>query len=114
MYRDKRGVIIDLFVTKNRALTLITFKKGSVRGNHKHKKTIQKDFLLWGKLDARFKKNNKITKDFIIPFDLVKICKNISHAYKAMRYSILLSYTYGVRIGRNYEKDTYKLRKKLL
>ena len=41
-YKDKRGLITDLLEKKTiNAVTLITQKKGTVRGNHYHKKTIQ-------------------------------------------------------------------------
>ena len=41
-HKDNRGMIIDLLEKKKiSAITLITQKKGEVRGNHYHKKTVQ-------------------------------------------------------------------------
>ena len=41
-HQDKRGLITDLLEKQNiNAITLITQKKNTIRGNHFHKKTIQ-------------------------------------------------------------------------
>ena len=71
-HKDKRGIIIDLLEKKNiNAITYITQKKGKIRGNHLHKKTIQWNYLLKGKLklvtkkkNSRKKKNNSIKRRF--------------------------------------------------
>jgi dTDP-4-dehydrorhamnose 3,5-epimerase-like enzyme len=62
-YKDKRGLITDLLEKKTiNAVTLITQKKGTVRGNHYHKKTIQWNYLLSGKIELVGKKNGKKKK----------------------------------------------------
>jgi len=41
-FEDKRGKILDVFVNSPKDHCLIvTFKKGSIRGNHYHKHTFQ-------------------------------------------------------------------------
>ena len=110
MYKDKRGIILDLLVGKDWALTFITFNDRAVRGNHFHKKTVQWDFILWGKLFGAFGKRKRL----MTTFSFVKIEKNRPHAYYARKWSMMLSFTKGVRVGENYEKDTYKLEKSLI
>ena len=50
-FKDKRGKIIDIFVsTPKEHCTMVTFNKGAIRGNHFHKKTTQYTFVIEGKL----------------------------------------------------------------
>ena len=56
-YQDGRGLIIDLLEKRTiNAITFITQKKGKVRGNHFHKKTIQWNYLVKGKIEIVAKK----------------------------------------------------------
>lgn len=105
MHRDERGIILDLAVGKDWALTYITFTPGAVRGNHLHKKTTQWDFILSGKLDGRIGKWKRV----FTMFDWVKIRPGRPHAYKALKYSRMISFTKGVRVGENYSNDMFKL-----
>ena len=104
MNKDERGIILDLAVGKDWALTFITFKKGAIRGNHLHKKTTQWDFIVKGLL---FGKIGQRTKYFGFG-DHVKIRPGRPHAYRAVKNSWMLSFTKGVRVGKNYAKDMYK------
>ena len=68
-HRDSRGSIIDLLEKKNiNAITLITQKKGKIRGNHFHKKTIQWNYLLKGKIQLVAKKRNASINKSLNPF----------------------------------------------
>ena len=63
-FRDKRGRIVDIFTSQPKDhCTLVTFNKKAIRGNHFHKKSIQYDFIISGKLKmitAKVDKNGKI------------------------------------------------------
>ena len=97
------------------AITFITQKKGKVRGNHYHKKTIQWNYLIKGKVALYAKKHNgKIKKIVLQKGDLVETSKNESHAIKAINDSELLIFTQGPRGGKEYENDTYRLNKTLV
>ena len=62
-FKDSRGKIVDLIEKKNiNAITFITQKKGKIRGNHYHKKTIQWNYLLKGKISIYAKSKNKKVK----------------------------------------------------
>ena len=99
-YQDGRGLIIDLLEKRTiNAITFITQKKGKVRGNHFHKKTIQ-----W----------NYLKKIILSKGDLVETSKNERHAIRAIKDSEFLVFTQGPRGGREYEKDTFRLLKPLI
>tara|TARA_B100001029_G_C15009639_1_gene423407 strand:- start:44 stop:418 length:375 start_codon:yes stop_codon:yes gene_type:complete len=115
-FKDKRGYIMDLLEKKEiNAITLITQKKGQVRGNHYHKKTIQWNYLLKGKIELFAKqKNKKIKKITLSEGDLVVTQKNESHAIRAKKDSKFLVFTQGPRGGKEYENDTFRLKKPLI
>ena len=116
IYKDERGLIIDLLERKKiNAITYITQKKGKVRGNHFHKKTIQWNYLIKGKIELVAKKrNNKPKKIILLKGDLVETSKNEAHATKALKDSEFLVFTQGPRSGKEYEKDTFRLLKPLI
>ena len=115
-HKDQRGLIIDLLEKKSiNAITLITQKKGKIRGNHYHKKTTQWNYLLSGKIQIfEEKKNKKKTSIILKKGDLVVTTKNESHAIKAIINSQFLVFTQGPRGGKEYENDTYRLSKPLI
>ncbi len=115
-HRDKRGFIKDLLENKKiNAVTLISQKKGKVRGNHYHKKTIQWNYLLSGKIMIYAKKKGQgVKKRILKKGDLVVTVKNESHAIKALQNSEFLVFTQGPRGGKEYETDTYRLKKHLI
>ena len=115
-HKDKRGIIIDLLEKKKiNAITYITQKKGKVRGNHFHKKTIQWNYLVKGKIKIVTKKNNNSIKRMTLTKgDLVVTSFNESHAIKAITDSEYLVFTQGPRGGKEYEKDTFRLLKPLI
>ena len=115
-HKDSRGVIIDLLEKKKiNAITYISQKKGKIRGNHFHKKTIQWNYLIKGKIKIVTKKRNRGVQEMILSRgDLVVTSSNESHAIKAIEYSEYLVFTQGPRGGKEYEKDTFRLSKPLI
>ena len=110
-FKDKRGIIVDLIEkTQINAITYITQKKNTVRGNHFHKKTIQWNYILSGKVILVTKKGKgKKIKKIMKKGDLILTEKNEKHAIKALVNSEMLVFTKGPRGGKEYESDTYKL-----
>ena len=110
-FKDKRGIIVDLIEkTQINAITYITQKKNTVRGNHFHKKTIQWNYILSGKVILVTKKGKgKKIKKIMKKGDLILTDKNEKHAIKALVNSEMLVFTKGPRGGKEYESDTYKL-----
>ena len=115
-FRDHRGVIIDLLEKKKiNAITYITQKKGKIRGNHFHNKTIQWNYLIKGKIKLIAKrKNRKIKITILSKGDLVVTSIKESHAIKALKDSAYLVFTRGPRGGKEYENDTFRLSKPLI
>ena len=121
-FKDKRGRIVDIFVKKPKDhCTLVTFNKSAIRGNHFHKKSIQYSFVVSGKLlmlSAKINKNGtiigKIKKEILIANNIVTHKPFYAHAFKAMTKVKLLAFADGKRGGKNYEKDTFRLKNKLI
>ena len=120
--KDKRGFILDIFVGKPKDhCSLVSFKKNSVRGNHFHKKSIQYSFILEGKLlmiTSRVNKNGKYlgrkNRKIVRKNDLITHKPFMAHAFKAKTNSKILAFADGLRGGKNYEKDTFRLKNKLI
>ena len=120
--KDKRGFILDIFENNPKDhCALVSFKKNSVRGNHFHKKSTQYSFILEGELimiTCKVDKNGKFLekkfKKIVAKNDLITHRPFISHAFKARKNSKILAFADGVRGGQNYEKDTFRLKDKLI
>lgn len=122
-FTDERGEIYDIFVhePKDHGL-LVTFKKGSVRGNHFHKKSVQCAFILDGEFevcDTRVDENGEFDKKNVKTFKVKKNCYITHPTYEGHAYTCLSNsgsmvvFSTGVRGGKYYEDDTYRLNKKL-
>jgi len=110
-FKDKRGEIIDLLenVAIN-AITMITFRQGAIRANHYHKKTVQYNYILSGKIKFITRLGHRrIQKYCAEKGDMVKVLPNEQHALMALSKAVLLVFTRGPRGGKEYETDTYRL-----
>tara|TARA_Y100000589_G_C27172555_1_gene637340 strand:+ start:2177 stop:2554 length:378 start_codon:yes stop_codon:yes gene_type:complete len=115
-FEDNRGIITDI-ITKERIdyVTIITNKKGAVRGNHYHKETVQYLYVLEGSiLVASQFEGKEIEKEILNEGSLLFNEAYERHAIKSLEDSKLLILTRGLRGGKNYESDTYKLTSPLL
>ena len=115
-FEDNRGIITDIIV-KERIdyVTIITNKKGAVRGNHYHKETIQYLYVLEGSILVASKFEGKnLEKKILKVGSLLFNEANEWHAIKSLEDSKLLILTRGLRGGKDYESDTYKLDEPLL
>tara|TARA_B100000161_G_scaffold251101_1_gene209860 strand:+ start:6 stop:392 length:387 start_codon:yes stop_codon:yes gene_type:complete len=112
-FKDKRGLIADIiYNTKVNHIAYITTKKNGVRGNHYHKKTIQYTFVIDGKIRYYFKKKSakKVSQIILKKGDLIKNNFNEIHAFKTIsEKSVMLAITAGIRGGKDYEKDTFRV-----
>ena len=115
-YKDYRGEIFDLLENeKINAITLITIRKGAVRGNHIHKKTWQWNYIVSGKMRLVTKMaGKKIKKILLKPGDLALTVPGESHALIGVKYCKCLVFTKGPRAGKKYESDTSRLKKLLV
>tara|TARA_B110000008_G_C16809519_1_gene500170 strand:- start:295 stop:681 length:387 start_codon:yes stop_codon:yes gene_type:complete len=113
IFKDKRGLIADIiYNTKINHIAYITTNKNCIRGNHYHKKTIQYTFVIEGRIKYYFKNKTakKVSQLILTKGDLIKSKFNEIHAFKTLsKKSIMLALTAGVRGGKDYEKDTFRV-----
>ena len=115
VHQDERGRIVDVIAGTNlNYATVITSKKGVVRGNHYHKKTVQWVYLLRGRVKSLSRMPGSTIETAILePGDLWKNDPFEEHALIALEDSEFLVLTSGLRGGKDYEKDTYRLEEPL-
>lgn len=118
-FQDDRGIIMDLLSKEEmNSATIITFKKGAIRGNHFHKFTIQYNYIIKGTLRYVYQKENGPIEEVILSTDN-KSRLNYSeplekHAMIALEDTEMLVLTMGPRTGKDYESDTYRLSEPLI
>tara|TARA_B100000989_G_scaffold209828_1_gene159141 strand:- start:4176 stop:4565 length:390 start_codon:yes stop_codon:yes gene_type:complete len=121
-FKDDRGEIIDIFVKSPKDhCSIITSKKGAVRGNHFHKKSTQFTFIISGRfklyratVDDEGNLKEKVRIDIIEKNELIEHPPFESHTLIAETdEAVLLAFACGTRGGNFYEKDTFRLKKKL-
>lgn len=110
-FNDNRGQIIDLIQNENiNAVTIVTFTKGAVRGNHYHKETLQWNYLISGKIKLISQIPHKDAVETIMKKgDLIVTVPDERHALVGLEESELLVLTKGPRGGKEYESDTFRL-----
>ena len=121
---DDRGEIIDIFTHEPKDhCTIVTFSKNAVRGNHFHKESVQSAYVLEGKFkiyNVMIKEDLKYNREQIeeietIKGDYITHEKFEAHTYKCTSETgSLLVFTKGVRGGKYYEDDTFRLEEKLI
>jgi quercetin dioxygenase-like cupin family protein len=110
-FRDGRGVITDILDgVPVECVTIITSKKGAVRGNHYHKKTTQYAYVLKGRFRLCTQRaGEKVQARIVKQGDLVVNPPNERHAFVALEDSLMIACAHGPRAGRGFEGDTYRL-----
>ena len=110
-FRDDRGEITDILDgTTFDSLTILTCRRGSVRGNHYHKATTQFTYVLHGRVRLYTQNpGRRIETKLLKAGDLVISPPLERHAFRALADSELLAFCSGPRAGKEYESDTFKL-----
>ena len=110
-FKDARGVITDILDNvRVECVTLLSAKKGSVRGNHYHKKTTQYLYVLSGRFRAYEQLAGKLLEKRLLKTgDLLITPPRVRHALVALEDGTLVVCAHGPRIGKEYESDTYRL-----
>ena len=113
VFKDARGVITDILQHTNvDSITILSSKKGAVRGNHYHKKTTQYAYVLEGKFRLfTQEEGKKVERKILKKGDLVITPPLERHAFVALEDSLLLACCNGPRAGEDYEDDTFHLKK---
>ncbi len=111
-FEDIRGTITDIFVKEPKEhCTIISTKKGGVRGNHYHKLSRQHDFMVSGSMEAygQHVGQAEVTKTILKPNDLAIWDPNEAHEFVALEDSVFITFVDGLRGGEDFEKDTFRL-----
>jgi quercetin dioxygenase-like cupin family protein len=110
-FEDERGQITDILAKEEiQFVTLITQAKGTTRGNHYHKETVQWNYVLQGRMKLLTQYPGAPVEATILEVgDLAVTDQEERHALEALEDSVFLVFTRGVRGGADYEKDTYRL-----
>lgn len=111
-FSDARGAIFDLLENERiNAVTVVTFRKGAVRGNHFHKLTTQWNYLISGcvRIVSRPAGIGATIEAVMHPGDMVVTAPNVHHALVGLEDSEVMVFTKGPRGGKEYESDTYRL-----
>ncbi len=110
-FSDERGAITDLIEAEEiNAVTLVTFNKGAIRGNHVHKQTVQYNYLLKGSIELVTRvEGGQRQHTILAPGELAAVGEMEQHALHALEDSELLVFTRGPRGGKEYETDTFRL-----
>jgi quercetin dioxygenase-like cupin family protein len=108
---DERGEITDLLESENiNAVTIVTFRRGAIRGNHYHKQTTQWNYLMAGRIKLVSQvPGEPVRETVMLPGDFVVTGPNVRHALVAIEESSLMVFTKGPRGGKEYETDTFRL-----
>jgi len=110
-YEDERGEITDILAKEEiQYVTLITSAKGSERGHHYHKETIQWVYILEGKLKLLTQMPDApVLATILEKGDLAMTIPHERHSMIALEDSAFMVFTRGTRGGEDYERDTYRL-----
>lgn len=113
---DERGEIIDLLEHENiNAITLVSFKKGALRGNHYHKKTMQWIYIMSGSIKIVSQMpGEKPVESIMKRGDFFVNIPDERHALLALEDSQTIVFTKGPRGGKEYESDTFRLEEPLI
>ena len=119
IHLDDRGRIADAFFGVNiNHVVVIDSLKGAVRGNHYHKETVQSILITKGSMEYWYKKlNDDLPAQFVIAVegDVITSDNNEIHAMKMLEDNTqFIAFTEGVRGGKNYESDTYRIENSII
>ena len=114
IHLDDRGRIADAFFGVNiNHVVVIDSVKGAVRGNHYHKETVQSILITKGSMEYWYKKlGENLPAQFVVAVegDVITSDNNEIHAMRMLEdHTQFIAFTEGVRGGKNYESDTYRV-----
>ncbi len=114
---DERGAITRIVDTDDyplRAVLLITAKKGSIRGNHWHKKDAHYVHCVSGQFrysEKNMTKRNSMLQSVVLkPGDVVLSAPGMAHSMEFLEDTVFMAYTTERRAQDLYEADTTRVK----
>lgn len=111
-FQDERGSIRDIFVNDPKDhCTIIFSREGAVRGNHYHRRTTQYTYIVSGEMLMVSQKfgEKRVHKHLLNPGDMMVHQPEEIHAMLAQKDTVFLAFASGIRGGRDYERDTFRV-----
>ncbi|MFT7460636.1 MAG: dTDP-4-dehydrorhamnose 3,5-epimerase-like enzyme [Planctomycetota bacterium] len=110
---DERGSISDILYKAdiNHVAIIETHQGGVIRGNHYHKMSTQHIFMTKGSLRYWYQptdKNQPVQSVLVKEYELVSTPPFEVHALEMIECSQFIVFSYGLRGGEDYEKDTFR------
>lgn len=112
LHEDERGRIADIFYKENiEHVAIINSKKGALRGDHYHKYTVQHMLITKGALEYWYKPLNsdEVKCEVLREGDLVTTPPNEVHALGIIEDNVFVVFSKGIRGGKDYESDTFRV-----
>ena len=111
---DERGTISDiLYQTQiNHAAIIESRRGGLIRGNHYHKATTQHIFVTKGSLRYWYQpldKSDSVKSVVVGEYEMVSTPPNEIHALEILEPNQFVVFSQGVRGGKDYESDTFRV-----
>lgn len=118
LHEDERGKIVDVFYNENiQHVSVISSKKGALRGDHYHNHTIQHILITKGSLEYWYKplNSNEPAKCEVLQLgDIRTTPPGEIHALRIIEDNEFVVFTEGVRGGRDYESDTFRIQPSII
>lgn len=116
VHQDARGWIADVLEDEPvEHVTLLSTRRGGVRGNHVHHATHQWLYVISGALRYVVRTEDGFRKEGVLrDGDLLLTGPNEAHAFQAEANTLMMAFTRGPRGGREYESDTFRLDEPLI
>tara|TARA_R110002110_G_scaffold57127_3_gene163599 strand:+ start:2438 stop:2845 length:408 start_codon:yes stop_codon:yes gene_type:complete len=115
---DDRGIIVDIFYKdKIEHVAVIQSNKGAIRGNHYHKHTTQHMLITKGSLEYWHKpleSNESATFVLLEAGDFMTTPPDEIHTLRIVEDNEFIVFTEGLRGGKDYEADTYRLSESII
>jgi len=119
IFKDDRGDIADIFYKHPiDHVALINSKKGTIRGNHFHKKSVQHMYITKGGLryyylnvgDDYDNVKSVVAKEG----EMVTTPPYEIHALEILEDNQFIVFSEGLRGGKDYESDTFRVEKTII
>jgi dTDP-4-dehydrorhamnose 3,5-epimerase-like enzyme len=109
-FEDARGSIADILEDEViEHVSILTTRRGGVRGNHLHRKTYQWLYITSGALRFVTSLDAATQTGVVRAGDVLMTGPYEAHAIEALEDTTMVVMTRGPRGGREYESDTYRL-----
>jgi len=117
-HEDHRGAIVDVFYKHSiDHVAVIKSVKGATRGDHYHKQTTQHMLITKGSLEYWHKPLGSEQPAACILLeegDFVTTPPNEIHALRIVEDNEFIVFTEGIRGGKDYEQDTFRLQRSII